>query len=29
MFQTHTVLYDFLGTVKAAPLECVISTGQP
>ena len=25
----HTVLHDFLGTVKAAPHECVISTGQP
>ena len=23
------VLYDFLGTVKAAPHECVIRTGQP
>ena len=23
------VLYDFLVTVKAAPHECVISTGQP
>ena len=24
-----TVLYDFLVTVKAAPHECVIRTGQP
>ena len=23
------VLYDFLGTVKAAPHECVIRIGQP
>ena len=23
------ILYDFLGTVKAAPHECVIRTGQP
>ena len=23
------VLYDFLGTAKAAPHECVIRTGQP
>ena len=26
---SHIVLYDFLGTVKAAPHECVIRTGQP
>ena len=25
----NLVLYDFLGTVKAAPHECVIRTGQP
>ena len=24
-----TILYDFLVTVKAAPHECVIGTGQP
>ena len=24
-----SVLYDFLGTVKAAPHECVIRTGEP
>ena len=24
-----SVLYDFLVTVKAAPHECVIRTGQP
>ena len=23
------ILYDFLATVKAAPNECVIRTGQP
>ena len=23
------ILYDFLGTVKEAPHECVIRTGQP
>ena len=23
------VLYDFLGTVKVAPHECIIRTGQP
>ena len=26
---TGNVLYDFLGTVKAASHECVIRTGQP
>ena len=25
----NLVLYDFLVTVKAAPHECVIRTGQP
>ena len=25
----HIVLYDFFGTVKAAPHECVIRIGQP
>ena len=27
--QNGEVLYYFLGTVKAAPHECVIRTGQP
>ena len=26
---TYDILYVFLGTVKAAPCECVIRTGQP
>ena len=29
MYQDVQVLYDFLVTVKAAPHECVIRTGQP
>ena len=29
MVDGETVLYDFLVTVKAAPHECVIKTGQP
>ena len=27
--EPHVILYDFLGTVNAAPHECVIRTGQP
>ena len=27
--QLNLILYDFLDTVKAAPHECVIRTGQP
>ena len=27
--QVDEILYDFLVTVKAAPHECVIRTGQP
>ena len=29
MRSTHFVLFDFSLTVKAAPHECVIRTGQP
>ena len=27
--KSRSILYDFLVTVKAAPHECVIRTGQP
>ena len=29
MLEVRLILYDFLVTVKAAPHECMIRTGQP